>query len=357
MQNSWTSLGAQLVKNLPAGDLGSIPGLGRYPGERKGYPLQYSGLENSMDCIVRGVTKSRTWQSDFDFIVYSDSLSWFSSNGLFCSRILSRTPHYVSLSCFLRLLLLWHNSFRCTFLPAVCVRACAVISVVSDSLQPHGLEPTRLFCYWDFPGKNTGLVAISSSRGSSWPRDWTHISCIVGGFFTHWATWESLQRAHCLQFLSSHWLPKPLQVHPLFILPKPPPTYSSKTTAVKVIHELQVAKSHGQFSVLFNLIGHIFLLRASSLLHIYFPFFPIVLPPWTLLLSSSSNSASPPDSYTMSAQGSILAPFPFLTKTCSLVISSSLMASVLSIPTEAPVFPSSTHHLPRRADSHFYLTC
>ena len=42
------------------GDLGSIPGLGRSPGERKGYPLQYSGLENSMDCIVRGVTKSWT---------------------------------------------------------------------------------------------------------------------------------------------------------------------------------------------------------------------------------------------------------------------------------------------------------
>ena len=34
------------------GDLGSIPGLGRSPGEGKGYALQYSGLENSMDCIV-----------------------------------------------------------------------------------------------------------------------------------------------------------------------------------------------------------------------------------------------------------------------------------------------------------------
>ena len=37
-----------------AGDLGSIPGLGRSPGEGKGYPHQYSGLENSMDCIVHG---------------------------------------------------------------------------------------------------------------------------------------------------------------------------------------------------------------------------------------------------------------------------------------------------------------
>ena len=47
-----------------AGDPGSIPGLGRSPGEGKGFPLQYSGLENSMDCIVHGVTQSRPWLSD-----------------------------------------------------------------------------------------------------------------------------------------------------------------------------------------------------------------------------------------------------------------------------------------------------
>ena len=40
-----------------AGDLGLIRGLGRSPGERKGYSLQYSGLEHSMDCIVPGVAK------------------------------------------------------------------------------------------------------------------------------------------------------------------------------------------------------------------------------------------------------------------------------------------------------------
>ena len=41
-------------------DLGWIPGLGRSPGEGKGYSLQYSGLEDSMDCMVDGVTKSQT---------------------------------------------------------------------------------------------------------------------------------------------------------------------------------------------------------------------------------------------------------------------------------------------------------
>ena len=45
---------------LNAGDSGFIPGSGRFPGEGTGYPLQYSGLENAMDCIVHGVTESGT---------------------------------------------------------------------------------------------------------------------------------------------------------------------------------------------------------------------------------------------------------------------------------------------------------
>ena len=49
------------------GDLGSIPGLGRSPGEGKGYPFQYSGLENSMDNIVHGIKKSQTRLSNFHF--------------------------------------------------------------------------------------------------------------------------------------------------------------------------------------------------------------------------------------------------------------------------------------------------
>ena len=48
------------------GDLYSIPGLGRFPGEGNSYPLLYSGLENSMNSIVHGVTKSWTWLSDFN---------------------------------------------------------------------------------------------------------------------------------------------------------------------------------------------------------------------------------------------------------------------------------------------------
>ena len=50
-----------------AGDLGLIPGSGRSPGEGKSNPLNYSGLENSMDYIVHGVAKSRTELSEFHF--------------------------------------------------------------------------------------------------------------------------------------------------------------------------------------------------------------------------------------------------------------------------------------------------
>ena len=108
LQYSWASFVAQLVKNLPAklktsvqflgrklcwrmdklptlaffgfprgsageestfnvGCQGLIPGLVRSPGVMKGYPLQYSALENSMDCLVHGVTNRRTGLSNFHF--------------------------------------------------------------------------------------------------------------------------------------------------------------------------------------------------------------------------------------------------------------------------------------------------
>ena len=70
---------ALVVKNLHANagdirDASSIPGLGRSLGEGKGQPLQYSGLENSMDFVVQGVTKSQTLLSDFRF-----HFPWWSS--------------------------------------------------------------------------------------------------------------------------------------------------------------------------------------------------------------------------------------------------------------------------------------
>ena len=59
----WGFPAGAVVKNLPANagdprDVGSIPRSGRSPGEGKGYPFQYSGRENSMDCTVHGVVES-----------------------------------------------------------------------------------------------------------------------------------------------------------------------------------------------------------------------------------------------------------------------------------------------------------
>ena len=52
------------------GDLGLTPGLERSPGEGKGYPFQYSRLENSMDCVVHGVSKSWTQLNDFHWLIH-----------------------------------------------------------------------------------------------------------------------------------------------------------------------------------------------------------------------------------------------------------------------------------------------
>jgi len=88
---STASLVTQLVKNPSAvEDLCSIPGLGRSPGEGNSYPLQDSGLENSMDCIVHEITKSQTRLSDFHSLTHSTStaqwkcptLALFMSNGM-----------------------------------------------------------------------------------------------------------------------------------------------------------------------------------------------------------------------------------------------------------------------------------
>ena len=62
-----------MLKN-PAEDLGSIPGLESSPGEGNDCPLQYSGLEISMDCIGHGVSKSRAPLSDFHFLHHIISL-------------------------------------------------------------------------------------------------------------------------------------------------------------------------------------------------------------------------------------------------------------------------------------------
>ena len=74
----WHHSSAGKKSTCNEGDLGLIPGWGRSSGEGKGCPLQYSGLENSMDCIVHGVAKNQTQLSDFHFhlSILKKGLSW-----------------------------------------------------------------------------------------------------------------------------------------------------------------------------------------------------------------------------------------------------------------------------------------
>ena len=133
---------AQLGKEsaCSAGGLGSIPGLGRSPGERKGYLLQYSGLENPMVCIVHEVTKSWTRLNDFHF-------------------------HFTK-----------------------SLQSCPTLWDPTDCSLPGSSVHAR-------KGKSTGvgchalLQGIFLSQGSN--LHLLHLLNLAGGFFTTTATWEA----------------------------------------------------------------------------------------------------------------------------------------------------------------------
>ena len=69
--------------------------------------------------------------------------------------------------------------------------------VVSESLRFHRLQPVRLLCPWDFPARILKGAAVSFSRGSSWPKDWTLVSCIGRWVLYHWATREAQTYLTC----------------------------------------------------------------------------------------------------------------------------------------------------------------
>ena len=119
---------AQLVNNLPcnAGDPSSISGSGRSPGEGMGYPLQYSGLENSILLYSPwGCKESDTEQLSLSLSFYKD--------------IMVRACKHA------------------------CVLGC--LSSLLTLQRSHGLKPARLLCPWDFPGKNTGVGCRAPLQG------------------------------------------------------------------------------------------------------------------------------------------------------------------------------------------------
>ena len=64
-------------------------------------------------------------------------------------------------------------------------------SVVSDFLQPHGLQPTRFLCPWDYPGKSTGIGCHFLLQGIFLTQECNRISSLAGRFFTTSITWEA----------------------------------------------------------------------------------------------------------------------------------------------------------------------
>ena len=96
------------------GDLGSIPGLGRSPGEGKGYPLQYCVLENSMDCIIYG-SQSQTRLSDFQREVWLLCMFTPCRVNVLDLSLLSMVPPYHRCSVF------WIGSILDYWVPQKCV--------------------------------------------------------------------------------------------------------------------------------------------------------------------------------------------------------------------------------------------
>ena len=118
-----------------AGDLHLIPGLGRSPGEGKGCPLQYSGLENSTECIVCGVAKSRTWLSfTFTFMLHFFFL---------ITKSLLSEQHFVFRE--------WENN---SFLNISCFKSCYLICK-----QQYRQVRIKFKC-WDLSIGIVGIVLI-----------------------------------------------------------------------------------------------------------------------------------------------------------------------------------------------------
>ena len=153
------------------GDLGSIPGLGIFPGEGKGYPPQYSGLENSMKCIAHGVSKSRgNWAT---FTVSVTLSKWMV--GLFPSvSMFSKLFSIKFIPCH-------YMEVKWSKVAQSCPTLCDPMDHSLPGSSVHGIFQARIL-EW---------VAISFSRGSSQSRDRTQVSRIVGRCFYPLSQWGS----------------------------------------------------------------------------------------------------------------------------------------------------------------------
>ena len=94
---------------------------------------------------------------------------------------------------------------------SVCPTLCDPVDCSPPGSSVHGIFQARVL-EW---------IAISFSRGSSWPRDWTQVSCTAGRYFSIWATREALNKVRNIQFLSEksacEWVPEEIPKRPRYL--------------------------------------------------------------------------------------------------------------------------------------------
>ena len=163
-------------------DLGLIPRLGRCPREGKGYPLQYSGLENSIDCIAHGVTKSQTWLSDFHLFTCTWGPQAPVRSTLACQVSLYLRKHKIQH----QIKTPWHAE-RGTM--GACLLSCIWLCDPMDCIKAHQAPSSMEFSRQEQWSK----LPFPPPWGSPRPRNLSHISRIGEWILYHWTTQEALK--------------------------------------------------------------------------------------------------------------------------------------------------------------------
>ena len=172
-----SSVGKESTCN--AGDPSSILRLGRSPGEGKGYPLQYSGPESSMDYIVHGVAKSQTWLSDFHFTSLSLSADWANilktkenSSAGYCSEYKSSLSLVLKIPLLFSYLMGTFKKYLLYYLFYFCSFSCFQVTLVFQGIEIHYIT-----CKWQCQDWNPKFT-LSMVLQENWANINTNVSNI-----------------------------------------------------------------------------------------------------------------------------------------------------------------------------------
>ena len=186
----WGWVGKEPACNTKDGrDMGLIPASGRSLGGGHSNSLQYSCLENPMDRGAQWTTvhRSQRVRHDWSDLAQHSTLCvkhWIKPRNLMVEEKLAWSLPSCNVL-FVKL----QKSYELAKISNISEESKSVShSVVLDSLQPHGLSPTRLLCPWNSPDKNTGMGCCSLLQGILLIQGSNQVFCITGRFFTIWTT-------------------------------------------------------------------------------------------------------------------------------------------------------------------------